>query len=85
MQQQIGQQVSVSFRPTCNTVALLIACEQIDTITRTLQSRCGSFCRPEDVILYKVSAPAHQSVKLALTAIAGYGMHPQGQRQQDDR
>src|SRR3954462_15782530 len=29
--------------------------EQIDTITRTLQSRCGSFCRPEDVILYKVS------------------------------
>jgi len=35
---------------------MCLADDQIDTLSGILQQRCGSFCQPGDVVLYKVSA-----------------------------
>lgn len=32
--------------------------DQIDSLSETLQDRCGSFCQPGDVVLYKVGQDA---------------------------
>ena len=58
--QQIGQQISVSVPHTKRTPHDLVGADvsfclskQIDTISEVLQQRCGSFCRADDVILFK--------------------------------
>lgn len=50
IQQQIGQQLSVSY-----TSVWIILTFQIDSFSEILQQRCSSFCRPDDVLLHKVS------------------------------
>lgn len=59
--QQIGQQISVSLtcRLRCVYSAHLLI--QVDTISEVLQQRCGSFCSTDDVMLYK----AKESIRKA--------------------
>lgn len=66
--QQIGQQISVCLRLTDN-VEQLAYVKQVDTISDVLQSRCGSFCSTDDVMLYKAkenirkAAETHDAVE----------------------
>lgn len=53
--QQIGQQISVS-RSCVTATSRILICAQVDTISEVLQQRCGSFCSTDDVMLYKVGA-----------------------------
>lgn len=51
--QQIGQQIAVS-NVACYDCNFTPWTYQVDTISDILQTRCGSFCSTDDVMLYKV-------------------------------
>jgi nuclear pore complex protein Nup155 len=53
--QQIGQQISVSSIELPVVLNYNMSVSQVDTISEVLQQRCGSFCSTDDVLLYKVS------------------------------
>jgi nuclear pore complex protein Nup155 len=52
--QQIGQQIAVSNVAPPGLDNLTKWTYQVDTISDILQTRCGSFCSTDDVMLYKV-------------------------------
>ena len=52
--QQIGQQIAVSDTAPLGLYNLTPWTYQVDTISDILQTRCGSFCSTDDVMLYKV-------------------------------
>jgi len=52
--QQIGQQIAVSNKAPLDLSNPASLIHQVDTISDILQTRCGSFCSTDDVMLYKV-------------------------------
>lgn len=52
--QQIGQQIAVSDEEPLVLYNFNLWSYQVDTISDILQTRCGSFCSTDDVMLYKV-------------------------------
>jgi nuclear pore complex protein Nup155 len=52
--QQIGQQIAVSDVVPLGLYDFNLWSYQVDTISDILQTRCGSFCSTDDVMLYKV-------------------------------
>jgi len=52
--QQIGQQIAVSDVVPLGPHNFNLWSYQVDTISDILQTRCGSFCSTDDVMLYKV-------------------------------
>ena len=52
--QQIGQQIAVSDVVPLGLYNFNLWSYQVDTISDILQTRCGSFCSTDDVMLYKV-------------------------------
>ena len=52
--QQIGQQIAVSDVVPLGLYDSNLGSYQVDTISDILQTRCGSFCSTDDVMLYKV-------------------------------
>ena len=52
--QQIGQQIAVSNVIPLGIYNFNLWSHQVDTISDILQTRCGSFCSTDDVMLYKV-------------------------------
>ena len=52
--QQIGQQIAVSNKAPISLSNPASCIHKVDTISDILQTRCGSFCSTDDVMLYKV-------------------------------
>jgi nuclear pore complex protein Nup155 len=52
--QQIGQQIAVCNMAQLGALKFTLWTHQVDTISDILQTRCGSFCSTDDVMLYKV-------------------------------